>query len=85
MKSVVYFVPETFEAEQREFSDFHYDLQQKLREAAIQEFGDGACVSPVIASADGKKLMFGVMRDRHNGELVAEKYKITIETTNEDV
>ena len=79
MKSVVYFDPETFAASQNEFTDFHYELQLKLREAATKEFGDDAVVSAVISDKEGEKLMFGIIRNRHNGEEIAEKYKITIE------
>lgn len=77
---ITYYDPETFLPTEHEFDDFHYKLTETVRNiVSLDEKPLDGIVSTIICNNEGKKLMFGFIKNRHNGEEIAEKYKITIE------
>lgn len=77
MKIITYYDPETFTPTEIEFSEYHMSLANNLR-TVVSSIPD-ATVTDMMCDKEGKQLMFGLIKNRHNGEEIAEKYKITIE------
>ncbi len=74
--TIDYFDPETFEKTTHEFDEYHYELLQSFRELLSSKT---IVITQPLSDKEGKLLMFGVIRERRDDEIIAEKYKITIE------
>lgn len=77
MRTKIYIDPETFEATQLNFEEFHYELAEKVSKA-IGEVFVKTTVTDILSNKEGDKLIIGVFKERNPGEK-SEKYKITIE------
>lgn len=75
-----YVDPVTLEELELQFEDFHLELAKRLKSFldGIQDL-DISNITPVIIHSDRDKFCIGVMKNRHNGEEFAEKYRIIIE------
>ena len=82
MKKIEYIDETTFEKTIQEFEDFHYELAENIKSDIHDRYQVGlknAIVTSIISNKDGDKLIVGLIKNRYNGELVADKYRITIE------
>ncbi len=82
MKKVEYVDETTFEKTEQQFEDFHYELAKNIKSDIHDRYQIGwkvAEATSILSNKDGDKLIIGVIENRNNGELVANKYRITIE------
>jgi hypothetical protein len=85
MKKMIYVDETTFEKTEQEFSEFHFDLAENIKDDISTRYDIGwklAKTTDIMSNKDGDKLIIGVIKNRLNNEMVAEKYKITIEKLN---
>lgn len=79
MKKIIYVDAETFEQTEQQFDDSHFELTESIVNFLTSSFQKGSFITNAIGDKDGKKLIIGVIKNRKDGETVAEKYRITIE------
>jgi len=77
MMKLEYVDETTFEKKEQIYTDFHFALAANIKENLCNSY-EKDTITEILADKDGK-LIFGVLRNRLNGETCAEKYKITIE------
>lgn len=77
--------PFTFEKKTYEVDDFFYEVAHEVREALYNHFDtrkpseESAVVHELMLNPYAPQFMVGVIKNRKKGEVVAKKYKITIE------
>lgn len=82
MKRIEYIDEDTFEKTYQYFEEFHYELAENIKSDIHDKYQIGwkiAETTEILSNKDGDKLIVGVIKNRKEGELNAEKYKITIE------
>lgn len=82
MKKLDYVDEFTFEKTEQQFEDFHYDLAKNIISDIHDRYEVGwkkAKVTGLLSNKEGDKLIICVIENRNNGELVANKYRISIE------
>ena len=88
MKKIIHTDYETFEETIQEFDDYHYDVAKEIRNFVKEKFDcsessfsidNKDCITDLYSTREANELFFGIIKDRKNKEVIAEKYKITIE------
>jgi len=82
MKKIEYTDENTFEITDQYFEEFHYELAENIKSDIHDKYQIGwkiAKTTDILSNKDGNKLIIGVIKNRKEGEINAEKYKITIE------
>lgn len=89
MKKIIFVNPETFEETIQEFEECHYKLATDVKEfvqdrhqcinKSIGDLGASCFITDLISDQEGKKLMIGIVKKRKEGQIIAEKFRITIE------
>jgi len=88
MKTIKFIDPETFEEKEQQFDDFHYELAKNIESFLTNNYQTNlkaAKTIKVFSNKEGDRLIAGLIRNRNNNEIFAEKYKITIEKFNDYV
>ena len=82
MKRIEYVDENTFERTYQYFEEFHYKLAENIKSDIHDKYQiewKAAKTTDILSNKEGDKLIIGVIKNRKEGELSTEKYKITIE------